>query len=97
MRHNTLGILAMCPSNVGTGLRASVKIKIPKLIAHRNYLHSICATYHLTIRGEDGEGTSSSSNILDISNKETIGSTETELVQKLIKGITKIIQEEKTL
>ncbi len=97
MHHKTLGFLSTCPINIGTALRASVKIKLPKLIVHRSRLKYLCTQYHLNIRGEDGEGISATGNVLDICNKEMIGFTETELVQKLIEGVTKIIQAEQSL
>lgn len=84
MYHKTLGFLSTCSINIGTALRASVKIKLPKLIAHRSQLKHLCAQYHLNIRGEDGDGIPSTGNVLDICNKEMIGFTERELVQKLI-------------
>lgn len=97
MRDSTLGYLSTCPSNLGTGLRASVKIKIPKLISKRSKLEQICAKYHLHTRSEEGDGAFSASDILDISNKKTLGHTETELVQQLINGIVKIILTEESL
>ncbi len=97
MHHKALGFLSTCPVNIGTALRVSVKIKLPKLIAHRANLKKICAKYHLNVRGEDGDGIDATSNVLDISNKEMIGFTETELVQKVIDGITKIIHAEQSL
>lgn len=97
MHHKTLGFLSTCPVNIGTALRASVKIKLPKLIAHRSKLKHLCAQHHFNIRGEDGNGISSTGNVLDICNKEMIGFTETELVQKLIDGVAKILEVEQGL
>lgn len=97
MHHRTLGFLSTCPVNIGTALRASVKIKLPKLVAHRTKLKALCTKYHFNVRGEHGDGISATSNVLDLCNKAMIGFTETELVQKVIDGVAKIIQAEQSL
>lgn len=92
-----LGYLTSCPTNVGTGIRASVMVHLPglSLIGNiNNILHAV-SQVGLTIRGIHGEGTEVLGNVFQISNQITLGRSEEEIVESLI-GITKqIIDKEK--
>lgn len=92
-----LGYLTSCPTNVGTGMRASVMVHLPGLNLSNNInkiLHAV-TQFGLTIRGIYGEGTEFVGNIFQISNQITLGRTEEETVDSLT-GITKqIIDKEK--
>jgi creatine kinase len=92
-----LGFLGTCPSNLGTGLRASVMIKIPELNKDPAALEKVCAAFDLQPRGSSGEHTAAVGGKWDISNKQRLGFSEVELVQKMIDGVTKIIAIEETL
>lgn len=79
------GFLTACPSNVGTGLRASVMLHLPGL-AWLKALDSIAnqvAQMGLTVRGLYGEGTRSAGNLLQISNQVTLGPAEEDILAKL--------------
>ena len=97
MYSDKLGFLGTCPSNLGTGLRASVMIEIPHLNKDPHALEEICSGLDLQPRGSAGEHTEAVGGKWDISNKQRLGFTEVELVQKLIDGITKLIAKEEEL
>ena len=79
--HNDhLGYITSCPSNLGTGLRASVHIKLPKLMKNKEKFDEIAEKYSVQIRGADGENTESKDGVFDISNKKRLGRSEKELV-----------------
>ncbi len=89
-----LGYITTCPSNVGTGLRASVMLKLPKLYkklgVHK--LEELADSYGLQARGGRGEHSPPGPNgEFDISNKGRIGASEVELVQRMIDGVDKLI------
>jgi len=92
-----LGNLTFCPTNLGTGLRASVHIKIPKLQKDQDTLNKICKEYDLQPRGQDGEHTESPDGIFDISNKERLGLTEWDAISKMKKGVLAIMKQEKEM
>eukprot|EP01039_Chlorochromonas_danica_P002267 gene2267-2482_t len=89
-----LGYITTCPSNVGTGLRASVMLKLPKLYkklgVHK--LEELADSLGLQARGGRGEHSPPGPNgEFDISNKGRIGASEVELVQRMIDGVDKLI------
>jgi len=91
-----LGYLSSCPSNLGTAMRASVHIKLPKLSQSEKF-KSICESTGLSIRGIHGEHSDSESGIFDISNKRRLGISEVEAVNVLCQGVSKLIKEEQVL
>ena len=92
-----LGYLTSCPTNLGTAMRASVHIKLPKLAVDMALLKSIADQYHLQIRGIHGEHSESEGGIYDISNRRRLGVTEVECVQDMYNGVVAMIAREKTL
>jgi len=92
-----LGFLTFCPSNLGTGLRASVHIRVPKLAKDEAVLKAECAKYNLQPRGIHGEHTESVGGVYDISNKRRLGLTEYEAIMEMKTGIEKIIELEKAM
>lgn len=92
-----LGFLGTCPSNLGTGLRASVMVVLEKLNENPELLEEICASFDLQPRGSAGEHSAAVGGKWDISNKQRIGFTEVELVQKMIDGVSKLIALEEKL
>jgi len=92
-----LGFLAFCPTNLGTTVRASVHIKVPKLAADYALLEKTAAKYNLQVRGTAGEHTASVGGIYDISNSRRMGLTEYEAVKEMQDGILELIKLEKSM
>ena len=92
-----LGYITSCPTNLGTALRASVHIKLPKLSARKDEFQAIADKFSVQIRGIHGEHSESSDGIYDISNKRRLGRSEVQLVQDMYDGIKAMIQREKEL
>ena len=90
------GYHTTCPTNLGTAMRASVHIKIPKLSAQPNF-EEVCKELGLSIRGVHGEHSESSDGIYDISNKRRLGITEREIFEQLYAGVKKLIELESSL
>jgi arginine kinase len=93
VRHDKFGYLTFCPTNIGTGLRASVHVKVPK-IAETGKLDEICSSMELQPRGIFGEHTESVGGVYDISNKIRIGRTEWDLINSMWIGIKKLMDQE---
>ena len=92
-----LGYITSCPTNLGTAMRASVHIKLPKLMAQKDKFNEIADKYYVQIRGIHGEHTETNDGVFDISNKRRLGRSERELVQDMIDGVKALIEEEKKL
>jgi protein-arginine kinase len=93
-----IGQFSSCVSNVGTGLRASMHILLPKIIDQigQDGLESLCwDQLEMQCRGTGGEHTKAVGGRVDISNKNRIGSSEVELVQKMTDGVCRLIELEK--
>jgi arginine kinase len=93
VRHDKFGYLTFCPTNIGTGLRASVHVKVPKT-ADSGKLKEICEGLDLQPRGIHGEHTESVGGVYDISNKIRIGRTEWDLINTMWIGIRKLLDNE---
>jgi protein arginine kinase len=91
-----LGYLTACPTNLGTGIRASVMLHLPGLVLSEQINQIINASNKLglAVRGLYGEGTEALGNIFQISNQKTLGLTETEIVERLIKVVHELIKHE---
>lgn len=93
-----LGYISSCPTNLGTAMRASVHIKLPKLATQISLLEKITTEYHLQIRGIDGEHSENKNGVIfDISNKRRLGITEIECIEDLYNGVEKLIETEKNI
>ena len=92
-----LGYITSCPTNLGTALRASVHIKLPKLSAKKDEFQDIADKYYVQIRGIHGEHSESSDGTYDISNKRRLGKSEVQLVQDMYDGVKAMIEAEKAL
>lgn len=96
--HHELGYLTACPSNVGTGMRASVMLHLPALGAVRSELQKVFqAAQHtgLAVRGLHGEGSKASGDLYQISNQVTLGSSESELVARLLVLVRGVVRTER--
>lgn len=94
-----LGYLTHCPTNLGTGMRASVMMFLPALTMGRQIrsLQSQLSKLGLTIRGAAGEGSRGDGYLYQISNQVTLGVSEEETLKKLSAVIDKISSEERSL
>jgi creatine kinase/arginine kinase len=95
--NNHLGYITSCPTNLGTAMRASVHIKLPKLGDNMDRFKQICDDYHLQIRGIDGEHSQSKGGVYDISNTRRLGGSEVQCVQDMYDGVVALIEAEKNL
>jgi len=93
--HDRLGYLTFCPTNLGTTIRASVHIKLPKLAANLEELERVAGSYNLQVRGTSGEHSEAVGGVYDISNKRRLGLTEYDAVKEMQDGILKLIEMEK--
>lgn len=91
------GYLTCCPTNVGTGLRASVMMHLPGLIVTQQMNRIIPALNQLglVVRGIYGEGSEALGNIFQISNQTTLGKSENDIVQDLTIVVQQIIAQER--
>jgi creatine kinase len=96
-RNDRFGFLTFCPTNLGTTIRASVHIKVPKLAANYEKLEEVAGKYSLQVRGTRGEHTEAEGGIYDISNKRRLGLTEFQAVKEMQDGILELIKIEKSL
>lgn len=92
-----LGYLTQCPTNLGTGLRASLMLHLPA-IAEAGAIPSLTATlqkFGLTTRGIYGEGSAAKGAFFQISNQVTLGISEKEAVENLKAIAMQIINQER--
>ena len=97
--NENLGYLTHCPTNLGTGMRASVLVHLPALSDSGmiNKTLSLISQYGFTVRGLYGEGTRSEGGLYQISNQVSIGLTEEEILERLGEIIEKIEENEAML
>ncbi|KAL3288676.1 hypothetical protein HHI36_003109 [Cryptolaemus montrouzieri] len=96
-RSDRFGYLTFCPTNLGTTIRASAHIKVPKLSSDKEKLEAVAEKHHLQVRGTRGEHTESEEGVYDISNKRRLGLTEYEALKEMQDGILEIIKMEDSL
>lgn len=92
-----LGFLTECPTNIGTGLRASVMLHLP-LCESRGDMTSIsdaAGKIGLTVRGMYGEGSKAAASLYQISNQVTLGISEKNAVENLKAIAEQIVEREK--
>ena len=91
-----LGYLTHCPTNLGTGMRASVMMFLPALTkgGYMNSLAGQLSKLGLTVRGLFGEGSGSAGCMYQISNQITLGITEAETLRKLSEAVQQICESE---
>ena len=91
-----LGYLTACPSNVGTGMRASVMLHLPGLVLTEeiNPVINAVSKIGLAVRGLWGEGSEASGNMFQISNQITLGRPEAEIISHLEQIVLEVIEHE---
>ncbi len=93
----TFGYLTSCPTNLGTGLRASVMLHLPGLVL-TNQVQAVVQGVNklgLAARGFYGEGSQTLGNLYQISNQSTLGESEEQIIRRLTSVIAQIIAHEK--
>ena len=96
MWNQHLGFVLTCPSNLGTGLRGGVHVKLP-LLSKDSRFDDILQELRLQKRGTGGVDTASTDGTFDISNSDRLGSSEVDQVQKVVDGVKLLVSMEKKL
>lgn len=91
-----LGYLTACPTNLGTGIRVSAMLHLPGLVLAEQINQIIQAVNKLglAVRGLYGEGTEALGNVFQVSNQMTLGEAEADIVERLNKVLSQIIEHE---
>lgn len=94
--HPEFGYLTSCPTNVGTGLRASVLVHLPGLVLTKeiNKILQALGQVGLTFRGLYGEGSEVVGNLFQLSNQTTLGKSEPELLDQLGRLVRQVLDKE---
>src|ERR687892_1763383 len=94
--HPEFGYLTSCPTNAGTGLRASVLIHLPGLVLTKEIQKVLqgLSQVGLTFRGLYGEGSEVVGNFFQLSNQTTLGKSEEELLDHLARIVRQVIEYE---
>src|SRR3954464_15650989 len=92
----TLGYLTACPTNLGTGMRASAMMHLPALVISNQMEKVVRAVNQLgmVVRGLFGEGSDASGSIFQISNQTTLGESEDDIIKRLTSVLQSIIEHE---
>lgn len=91
------GYLTTCPTNVGTGLRASAMLHLPclSITGHIKQIIESLRKIGLAVRGVYGEGSNASGYFFQISNQITLGESEEDIINKLEKVIKQLVNRER--
>ncbi len=94
--HEELGYLTACPTNVGTGMRASAMLHLPGLVMSEqiNKIINSVNKIGLAVRGLHGEGTEAMGNLFQVSNQTTLGESEEQIIDRLNEVIIHIVEHE---
>lgn len=93
------GYLTCCPTNIGTGIRASIMLHLPAL-AMTGYINEVleaCGKLGVAVRGIYGEKSEASGNMFQISNQVTLGQNEKEIIASVNNIAQQIIDQERVL
>lgn len=96
-RDDHLGYITSCPTNLGTAMRASVHINLPKLMKEKEVFKQVADAYEVQIRGIHGEHTETDDGVFDISNRRRLGKSEKQLVQDMINGVKALMDKEMSM
>lgn len=93
------GYLTACPTNVGTGLRASVMLHLPaiQMTGQTNHIFNNIGQLGMTVRGIYGEGTEVVGNFFQLSNQVTLGQTEEDICNYLQTITEQVVEQERVL
>lgn len=93
------GYLTTFPTNVGTGLRASVIVHLPMLSRKKNFnsLVADMGRFGTTIRGVYGEGSENCGSLYQVSNQKTLGQTEKEIIDLVGKAAAELDAQERRI
>ena len=91
------GYLTCCPTNVGTGMRASVMLHLPGLVlsGRMEGIKTALSKLGMTARGIYGEGSKALGNIFQISNQVTLGVSEEDTIQKMKQVVVELVEKER--
>jgi len=91
-----MGYLTACPTNLGTGIRVSAMLHLPGLVLAEQINQIIQAVNKLglAVRGLHGEGTEALGNVFQVSNQMTLGENEADIVERLNKVLSQLIEHE---
>lgn len=91
------GYLTSCPTNTGTGMRASVMVHLPGLVLTKRIERMLPVINQLgfIVRGIYGEGTEATGNVFQISNQITLGKSEADIVEELRMIVIQLIDQER--
>ncbi|MDI6775352.1 MAG: protein arginine kinase [Verrucomicrobiota bacterium] len=95
--HPALGYLTACPSNLGTGLRASVMMRLSGL-RMMNEIDPVIRGLErmgLAVRGVQGEGSEAVGDLFQVSNQGTLGQTESAVIAHLSALVTELVRHER--
>jgi protein arginine kinase len=91
-----LGYITACPTNLGTGMRASAMLHLPGLVlaGHMEQVVRMVNQLGIAVRGHFGEGSDASGSFFQISNQQTLGEDEATIVRRLHNVLDSIIEQE---
>ncbi|MDD4569656.1 MAG: protein arginine kinase, partial [Tepidanaerobacteraceae bacterium] len=94
-----IGYLTACPTNVGTGIRASVMMHLPviTMMDQIGQIFSAISQVGLVVRGIYGEGTQAKGNLYQISNQITLGKSEEDIIQNVLGVARQILTSERKI
>lgn len=94
--NSELGFLTSCPTNLGTGMRASVMLFLPALIISNSFdgITEVLSKIGLTVRGNYGEGSDSEGFVIQVSNSQTLGLDEQQIIGNVETAVLKICEKE---
>jgi len=99
MVHPKFGSVACCPSNIGTGMRGSVHMRLPRLLASLGLegVDAMARPLYCQARGSDGERSVAAGGRVDVSNWRRVGRSEYELVDDMLRCANALAHEEDAL
>jgi len=96
---SSYGYLTCCPTNTGTGIRASAMLHLPALVM-TGYIREVleaCSKLGIAVRGIYGEHSEASGNMFQVSNQVTLGQSEDEIVSNIANVVNQIVEQERML
>lgn len=93
----SLGYLTACPTNVGTGIRVGVMLHLPGLVANKQIdkVFRALQKINLAVRGLYGEGSQAFGDFYQVSNQQTLGKSEEEIIKILTDVVPQVLQYER--